>query len=152
MPRRSRHDDIWTVFQKYGGEMSLDRLTHYCRDEGVWTEQEWQHMAFVGAKRECHAVLSRKGMTGLPVAGPTANRDNGNKRWRQIELWDYTDAEYNLGMRLKQSSRDYQVIVAIHHYMQERYGTAPPIPHWVMDDPDSPTWWERWDDETEDDA
>lgn len=151
MPSRSRHDDIWGIYQKYGGDVSLDRLTHYCWDEGVWTEEERHNMAFKAAKRECHQVLSRKGPTGLPVAGPTPKHDNGSKRWRQISLWDYADAEYNLGMRLKQVTKDYQVIEALYNYMQERYGAAPPIPRLVMDDPEAPLWWEDLDDDPEED-
>ena len=49
-------------------------------------------------------------------------------------------------------TKDYQVIEALYHYMQERYGTAPPIPRLVMDDPEAALWWEDLDDDEEDDA
>jgi hypothetical protein len=88
----------------------------------------------------------------LPVAGPTQKYEHGDRIWRQISLWDYADTKYNLGMRIKQETKDHQVIEALYHYMQERFGEAPPIPRLVMDDPDAPLWWEDLDDDVEDEA
>jgi len=145
MADQTRHDEIWAIYRKYSGDISLDRLTHYCWDEGVWTDEEQHNMAFAAAKRQCQQVLHRKDATGLPVAGPTQKRDNGSRRWRQISLWDYDDATYNLGMRLQQAvDRDWQTVIALHNYIQERYGQAPPIPTWELP-PDATPWWRDLD-------
>jgi len=134
------------VYQKYNGDLSLARLTHYCWEEGVWTAEEQHNMAFATATRECQRVLNQKGVTGLPVAGPTKKYDNGDRRWRQLSLWDYDDAIYNLGMRLRQTvERDWQTIIVLHTYIQERYGQAPAIPQWEMP-PNTPLWWRDLDD------
>jgi hypothetical protein len=151
MPPRTRYNDILAIYHKYNGDIGLDRLTHYCWDEGVWTGQEQRNMAFAAAKRECHQALRTKGPTGLPIAGPTQKRDNGSRRWRQISLWDYDDATYNLGMRITQAiDRDWPAVIALHNYIQERYGQAPPIPHWEMDG-DAPLWWRDLNVDSEDD-
>jgi hypothetical protein len=152
MPLPSRRDDIWGVYQKYGGDLSLRRLTIYCLEEGIWSEEEQHNLIFSAAQRECQRVLNRKDHAGLPLAGPTPRFEHGDRRWRQIGLWDYADAEYNLGMRLKQVLVDYKAVVTLHNYIQDRYGTAPEIPHWEMNDPDAPLWWEDLDDDEEDEA
>jgi hypothetical protein len=149
MPHRSRHDDIWAVYQKYGGDLSLHRLTQYCFEEGVWTDEEQGNMVFAAAQRECHRVLSMKTATGLPVAGSTQKRDNGNRRWRQLQLWDYDDALYNLKLRVKQTiKRDWKTVEILHAYIEERYGQAPTLPQWVMP-PGEDLWWEDISDDDE---
>lgn len=152
MPRHSRTNDIWAIYTKHGGSISLDRLTHYCWDEGLWTDEEQHNMAFAAARRECHQALRSKDAAGLPMAGPTQKLDDDGSgaQWRQITLWDYEDATYNLGMRIQQViDRDWPVIVALYLYIQERYGQAPPIPRWEMDG-DAPLWWRDLDDEDDD--
>ena len=139
------------IYAKYGGSLSIRRLARYCWDEGVWTPDEQRWMAFATAKRECQQALSRKGATGLPLAGPTPSRDNGSRVWRQLDLWDYEDATFNLGMRIKQVVvKDWSTIVALVNYMQARYGQAPPIPHWEMPH-GAPMWWLDTDDEDDTD-
>ena len=151
MPKHSRAEDIWAVYGKHGGSMSLDRLTHYCWAEGVWSEEEQHNMAFAAARRECHQALRQKGPTGLPLAGPTQKLDEDKRSWVQLDMWDYDDATYNLGMRITQAiDRDWTAVLALYNYIQERYGQAPPIPRWVMDDDTSP-WWRDIDVDIEDD-
>ena len=152
MRRPSRHDDILAIYYKYGGAISVPRLARYCWDEGVWGPEEQRSMAEAAARRECQNAISRKGPTGLPLAGPTTTKDGSSRVWRQLDLWDYNDAVYNLGMRIKQTVvRDWATIEAIQSYMQSRWGQAPPIPRWELDD-GAPMWWEDLDDDGEDDA
>lgn len=136
----TRKDAIWAVYTAHGGSLSLRRLTQYCWEAGVWGTEAQRQMAFAAAKRECQRVLQSKDAAGCPVAGPTEHFDGAARIWRQLEIWDYADAKYNLGMRLRQVERDYTTIQAIWDYMQKRWRAAPPIPHLIYEEESGP-WW-----------
>jgi hypothetical protein len=151
MPKRSsREQEILAIWDKYGGMMSLRRLTQLCWEEGVWSQEERHNRAFRSCMRECEAVLQRKDAAGLPIAGPSQRRDGKGRVWVQLTLWDYDTAIYNLAMRLRQSEQDYATIRAIQEYIKLRWGEAPPIPTWEFPE-EEPLWWhDGFDDEPED--
>lgn len=150
MRRPSRHEEILAIYSKYGGSISVARLARYCWDEGVWDADERRAMAFTAAKRACQTAISQKDpVTRLPLAGPTPEKDNGSRVWRQLPLWDFEDARYNLGMRINQAVvKDWSTVEAIHDYMLNRWGQAPPIPRWELED-GAPIWWVDMDDDAE---
>jgi hypothetical protein len=151
MPRRSKEHEILTVWYKYGGRMSLRRLTQLCWEEGVWTEEERHNFAFHAAMRQCHTALQKKDMAGLPLAGPSRQKEGKGRVWVQLSLWDYDTAEYNLAMRLCQTEQDYATIKAIRDYMEMRWGEAPLIPSWEFPEDEAEWWHDQWSDEDEDD-
>jgi hypothetical protein len=141
MPKPStRRDEILAIYDKYGGMLSLRRLTQYCWEEGVWNAEDQRHMAFAAAKRECHAALQTKNSLGLPVAGQSPRKDGTARIWVQLQLWDEDTARFNLAMRLRQVEKDYDTIEAIWRYYEQRWGNAPPIPRWEYPE-EAPMWW-----------
>lgn len=141
----SRRERILEIYAAYGGEMSPRRLAQYCREHGVWDATEWSHMALAAATRQCHEALRSKDGTGLPVAGPTQHLDEQDDDgpaplWRQLRLWDYADATYNLALRTRQIDKDVQSLYALHDYVLKRWGMAPQLPQWVYDE-EAPIWW-----------
>lgn len=138
-PRGHKHD-ILRVFYKHGGSLSVRRLTRLCWEEGVWTELERDEMAFGTCMRQCESVLRTKDEAGLPLAGPSPEKDGAGCVWVQLSLWDYETARYNLGMRLRQAEQDYATIKAMRDYMELRWGQAPEIPTWEYPE-DHPIWW-----------
>jgi hypothetical protein len=152
MPKRSsREADLLAIYYKYGGQMSLRRLTELCWTEGVWTEEDRQNRAFRSCMRECETALQRKDAAGMPLAGPSRQKDaDGGRIWVQLSLWEYDTAEYNLAMRLRQVEQDYATIRAIHGYMLLRWEKAPLIPTWDYPE-DEPMWWhDGYEEEDED--
>lgn len=153
MALQSRTTDIWSVYRKYGGDISLHRLTQYCLIEGVWTPEEQHSLVFTAAQNACHQALQVKSPEGLPMAGSTRKQDDdGNARWRQLLLWDYDDALHNLQLRVRQTmEHDWKIVKALHHWMLERFGHAPAIPQWVMPDGEQAWWQEIQEDDSDED-
>jgi hypothetical protein len=141
MPKRlTRKDAILEVYRRHGGSMSVRHLAQLCWDEGVWDESARRHMAFAAAKREVQTALQAKDGQGLPLAGPSMRLEGRARVWVQLELWDRETAVYNLGMRLRGIDKDYATAIAIHEYIDKRWGNAPPIPEWSFPD-EAPCWW-----------
>ena len=151
MSDESKFSQIWAIYDKHGGAISLDRLTRIAIAEGVWDAEESASMVFVTARRVCHTALRQKSPTGLPLAGSTRKQDDdGDTLWIQLQLWDFDDALHNLRLRLRQTTLyDWPTIERLHQYVLDRFGAAPPIPRIVMDDPEAPLWW--LDDDDDDD-
>jgi hypothetical protein len=145
----SRTSEILAVLDKHGGMLSLTRLAQYCWQEGVWSPQEKDQMAFAAAKRQCHNALKTKNSLGLPVAGPSPRLDQGAPVWVQLQFWDEETCRYNIAIRLRQVQQDFSMIEALQRYYAQRWGTPPVIPRlvlpdeaeiwWVDTDPDAPT-------------
>lgn len=149
MASQSRQTEMLAIFHKYGGAIGLNRFTHYCIEEGVWTEDERQRMVFSKCREECGKVLKTHDQTGLPIAGRTNKQAEGEPLWIQRELWDLDDARVNLGRRLCGAEKDWQVIHRLHAYIEDRYGTSLPMPRLVMP-PDEDQWWHTLADEEDD--
>lgn len=138
--RYSRTAEILDIYERHGGSMALARLTRLCLEEGVWSDHERDQMAFAAAKRQCHHALRSKDASGLPVAGLAARSAGRTNIWKQLPLWDFEDAVFNLGMRIKQQSNDYASLVVLRGYIEKRWGQAPMIPTWQYPE-DQPIWW-----------
>lgn len=153
MVSHSRHADIWAIYQKYGGALSLTRLTHYCLAEGIWTEEQRQQIVFKACRLECRQVLKKHDSTGLPIAGLTEKYHSGDEEplWVQRELWDLDDAQFNLGLRIKSLGHDWEAMERLHAYIEDRYHTSLPIPTCVMP-PEDQQWWRNLSDDDADDA
>jgi hypothetical protein len=136
----SRVSEILAVLDKHGGMLSLQRLTQYCWQDGIWSEDEKRQMAFAAAKRQCHNALKTKNSLGLPVAGPSLRRDDGAPVWVQLQFWDEETCKYNIALRLRQVQKDMRMIEALQRYYAERWGTPPPVPRLVLPD-EADIWW-----------
>jgi hypothetical protein len=136
----SRHDDILAVYDKYGGMLSLRRLTHLCAEEGVWTADEQRQMAFQAMRRECQTALQTKNSLGLPVAGPSPRKDGNAPIWVQLTLWDEETSLFNMALRIRGMAKDYDTLECLWRHHVARWGHAPPIPRWSFPD-DEPMWW-----------
>ena len=143
MSDESKCSQIWAIYDKHGGVISLDRLTRIAIAEDVWSEDERYSMVFATARRVCQNALRQKSPTGLPLSGSTRKMDeDGDPLWIQLDLWDFDDALHNLRLRLRQTTvYDWPTIERLHQYMLDRFGAAPPLPRLVMDDPEAPLWW-----------
>ena len=152
MRDESKFSQIWALYDKHGGAMSLDRLTRIALAEGVWGEDERSSMVFWAARRVCHQALRQTSPTGFPLAGSTRKQDeDGDPLWIQLQRWDFDDARHNLWLRLRQTTlHDWPTIERLHQYVLDRFGAAPPIPRLVMDDPEAPLWWLEDSDEATD--
>jgi hypothetical protein len=141
MPKVStRTERILAVYDTHGGQMTVSRLAALCWEVGVWDADEQRHMAFANAKRQCQTALESKDAAGLPVAGPTPVRDGQALVWKQIDMWTYDDAVFNLGLKIKQVDKDVAGIAHLHAWIDKRYGQAPPVPIWTYPE-ESPIWW-----------
>jgi hypothetical protein len=138
--RYSRTAEILEIYERHGGLMGIARLARLCLEEGVWSDHERDQMAFSDAKRQCHGALKSKDATGLPVAGLAARSAGRTNVWKQLPLWDFEDAVFNLGIRIKQQASDYGSIRTLWSYIDKRWGQAPVIP--TLEYPeDQPIWW-----------
>ena len=141
MPSRStHHDEILAIYDKYGGVMSLRRLTRLCWDEGVWSPEEQINMGLKAAQRECQSALQVKNSQGLPVAGPSADKDGNSPIWVQLNLWDEDISLFNMALRIRGIAKDYDTLECLWRYHEQRWGNAPPIPHWSYPE-EAPMWW-----------
>lgn len=103
--RYSRTAEILEIYERHGGLMGIARLARLCLEEGVWSDHERDQMAFSDAKQQCHRALKSKDVSGLPVAGLAARSAGRTNVWKQLPLWDFEDAVFNLGIRIKPSNR-----------------------------------------------
>lgn len=126
MPKPStRHNEILAIYDKYGGLMSLRRLTQYCLEAGVWSEEEQHNFAFATMQRECQRALQHKNSLGLPVAGPTPQKSGNAYIWAQLNLWDEEISLFNMALRIKQGEKDYDTLECLWRYHEQRWGNAP---------------------------
>jgi hypothetical protein len=87
MPRlTTRRNEILAIFQKYDGQLSIPQLARYCWEEGVWSPEEQLRMGFRDAKRQCQDVLQTKDRQGLPLAGPSPQKEGNARVWVQLSV------------------------------------------------------------------
>jgi hypothetical protein len=99
-------------------------------------------MGFRDAKRQCQDVLQTKDRQGLPLAGPSPQKDGNARVWVQLSLWDEGISLYNMALRIDGIAKDHDTLLCLWRYHIERFGTAPPIPSLTFPDHEE-MWWYR---------
>jgi hypothetical protein len=135
-----KYEHIMSIYSLNGGNMTVARLTRLCHEAGVWDEEEWNQMAYKGAKVQVHRALKAKDGTGLPRAGVSPHRVGHAHVWIQLEFWDYDTALYNLDMLCTQVEKDYHQIQLLKDYIEKRWGTCPATPVLTYDEEASFEW------------
>lgn len=154
MPKPSSHISmIHAIMERYG-QMGIPHLTALCHQEGVWTPDEWTHMAFEGAKKQVRAAVKVKMANGLPFAVPTRTLQDKSPVWSQLTLLNYDDALFYLYKLCDGVFKDVKQVNAFQSYMLDRWGHAPSTPSWgFADDADTQWFYEQQalDDEDDED-
>ncbi len=116
----ARATKIRTLF--HGGTIAAH--AEVCIDRGVWTETELRGKALRACKEEIRTALSAE-VDGLPWAGETEFKEEGQPVWRQIDLWEYETFAFNITRRMSQASADIEAINRMVNRCLERFGRAP---------------------------
>lgn len=122
--KRSRAKEIRDLFERLGGSMTAERLTHLCIDAGIFTPIDLENRAIRAATDEVRAALRELDAVRLPWAGQSGEKPEAGeaREWKQRAFWDELDYEFNVCDRSNQLMGDYAVIRGLCQECMERYG------------------------------
>lgn len=128
-PEKSVDQRIREEFERVGGSTATAPFVHHCRDAGVWSDDEWEALAFREAQANVRRALKAPDAQGLPFAGQTAERDEESKGnvWRQRGMWLYADYETNIAEHVGQRDANHWTAVALANECRARYGRSPDV-------------------------
>ena len=127
--RDSRKSQIIGVFVNSGGAMSTRQLARACIDDGVYSQIELDNYAIRAVQNEVREALKTTDLqTGLPLAGPSVERDDeGQSLWKQLALWNEDDSLFNISERDKQARADLIMLHRLADNHKIRWGYRPEI-------------------------
>ena len=120
----SRREAIRNIHTNLGVPESLNRLTHRCIQVGVWDREFIDAAFFRAAREEVHDAMAELDITRMPFAGPTEERDPGEKRsplWVQRRLWDVDDYAFNIATRVNDATAEYEIAKRLAEECFDRY-------------------------------
>jgi hypothetical protein len=140
LPRYNRSDmnrNLRELFRELGGNVPMRVLGDEAVTRGVIPPEEVAHCTSRGVQEICRRALKVKTENGLPFAKPIdgSREDNGDTRWKQIELFSYDEAEALIVRESKAIRDDYQELLLLHRWCALKFGKAPDIPELVDLDP-----------------
>lgn len=128
-PEKSLDQRIRDEFERVGGSVATAPFVHHCHDAGIWSDDEWESLAFREAQSAVRRALHAPDNQGLPFAGQTAEthgNDVGHV-WKQRRLWLYPDYETNISDLRRQRDSCHRTAVALADECHARFGRAPDV-------------------------
>lgn len=128
-PEKSHEQRIREEFERVGGSTATAPFVHHCRDVGIWSDEEWHALAFREAQSAVRRALKTPDAQGLPFAGQTAEREEGESGhvWRQRNLWQFVDYETNIAEHVRQRDSNHWTAVLLADECRARYGRSPDV-------------------------
>jgi hypothetical protein len=127
MHETSREDRIRDLFLEAGG-MSTAEFTHHCRDVKIWSDDEWNALAFRSAQAEVRKALRKLDASGLPFAGQTTTKtEDGAHVWMTRQMWVYEDYALNISELVEQRDKCHETAVTMADECRGRFGRSPSL-------------------------
>lgn len=128
-PEKSLDQRIRNEFELIGGSIATAPFVHHCREAGIWSDDEWDGLAFREAQAAVRRALKAPDRQGLPFAGQTAEKeeDGAGHVWRQRKLWFFADYETNIAELKRQRDSCHWTAVALADECRDRFGRSPEV-------------------------
>lgn len=128
-PEKSLDQRIRDEFERVGSTTATAPFVHHCREAGVWSDDEWETLAFREAQAVVRRALKAVDESGLQFAGQTSEKDEeaGGAIWKQRALWVYADYAINISEHIRQRDSNHWAAVALADECRMRYGQAPDV-------------------------
>lgn len=138
-------DLIRDIYALHGGHMPPSHLTRFCIEAGLWSVEERNNRLFASLRRQCVNAIKGLGLNGMPLSGMAKNEFVGKERvWKQLDLWTYDDAMFNLAVMIRSGKKDQATIERLADYIKSTWENSARfnIPHLYYPDGE-PEWWDQ---------
>lgn len=126
-PPEAREVRIRRLFGELGGSMTTREFAGECINAGVWTENELSSIQIRGVQSEIRLALRKSDSAGLPFAGQTTERPDGQPVWKQRPLWLFADYELNICELVSQRDECHATALKLADECADKFGSAPDI-------------------------